>query len=111
MNARRWSKPVSILLICFLCSFVGGCTAKLAYEFYNGPVWLNSVIVALFVGLGACFGSLMVITSSMERWKSNSNDDRPIAVLGFILWTPMFLLGLLALWKALQNFFSLFIVK
>jgi hypothetical protein len=82
MKTRRLSNPVFILLVFFISSYVGGCTTKLIYQSFNGPEWLNSVVVATFVGLGACFGSLGAIISSAVRWKNNSNDDRPIAVLG-----------------------------
>lgn len=111
MKIRNLSKPVLILLVCFLCSFVGGCTTKITYDFFNGPEWLNSVVVGIFVGLGACFGSLMAITASMEKWNSKSDFAKPKALLALILCIPMLLLGLLALWETLLNFSAIISIK
>jgi len=108
MNNIRRSKIDLIFGLGFLISFLGGCTTKLIYEFRNEPDWLNSVVVAMFVGLGACFGSLMGVTSIIiYKSKIDSFDKKIKAIVSLLIAVPVFFVGLFVLWVALENFLRL----
>jgi hypothetical protein len=53
----------------FLLSFVGGCTAKRIYQARNNdPVWLNSVVVAMFIGSFLCCAGCMGLLDSRKHY-------------------------------------------
>jgi hypothetical protein len=101
MSVEHKSKIVLSFLFVGLFSFVGGCTAKLIYQLNNEePVWLNSIVVATFLGLGFCsmsFGG--VVSSFFYGWKT----DKARAIWSLIVGIPFFLIGLFILWKVLLN--------
>lgn len=104
MNKLSKSKTDLIFALGWLMSFIFGGAAKLAYEFFRAPEWLNSVVVGTFVGLGICFASLMAI-SSVIIYKSSIRTFSQIirAILSMLIGIPLFLIGLFVLWKALLN--------
>ncbi len=94
---------------CFLVSFVGGCAAKLTYEVMNhNPMWLNTVVVAVFGGLFLCSAGFMGLLASRKLYQQDSFASKTSAVLIFLFYciTPM-LLGLFVLQIALKNLINL----
>ena len=94
---------------CLLTSAMGGCSAKLLYEINSNPVWLNSVVVAMFQGLFFCSGGLMGLLASRKLYKQpNSLDSKVRAGLLFLFFCipPMFL-GLFILRIAIRNLINL----
>jgi len=106
---KRKSKIDLIFGLCWLLSFVSGCTAKLIYETYNAPACLNSVVVGAFVGLGVCFMSLTAITSSIVHgMKTDSFGKKARAILSMIIGIPILFIGLFILWKVAVNLLEMF---
>jgi len=101
---------VSLLFsLCLLVFFIGGCSAKLLYEVYGNPTWLNSVVVAIFEGLFFCSWGLIGLLASRKLYKqTNSFDSKVRAGLVFLFFCipPMFL-GLFILQIAMRNFINL----
>ena len=96
----------------WILSFAGGCVAKLAYEYGNVPGWVNSVIVGVFVGLGLCFMSLTVITGNiLLGWDRSSIYKRLRVIAYLVVFIPVFFIGLLSLWKALENLGNVILAK
>lgn len=113
MKKLRQLKIDSILVLifglCFLPSFLGGCSAKLLYQINNGPTWLNSVVVAAFGGAFFCSWGLAGALASKKRWAGTNRFDYKVgAVLLFLFYSmlPLFL-GLFILWVAIRNFIEL----
>ena len=112
MNNIRKAKIDLIFGLGWLLSFLGGCAAKFVYEVYNAPNWLNSVVVGLFVGLGICFASLMVVTSIFIHKSSiNSLDKKIKAMLSLLISIPLFLVGLFVLWRVLENLLKRLLIR
>lgn len=108
MNKMHKSKIDLIFGLGLLVSFLGGCTAKLIYEMRHEPNWLNTVVVAMFIGLGACSGSLMGVTSIViHRSKIDSFDQKIKAMVSLLIAIPVFFVGLFVLWRALGNLLEL----
>jgi hypothetical protein len=92
----------------WLLSFVGGCTAKFIYSFYNGPIWLNTIIVGIFVGLGLCFMSLTVVIANIPYvWENHSLYKKARVLLWFLLSIAFFLAGIVSLWEAMMNLYAI----
>jgi hypothetical protein len=93
---------------CLLLSFIGGCSAKLLYEANNNPVWMNTVVVAMFQGFFFCSGGLMGLIASKKLFQMNSLESRIRASLIFLFFCipPMFI-GLFILNIAVRNLISL----
>jgi ABC-type dipeptide/oligopeptide/nickel transport system permease component len=86
-----------------------GFYAKVVYEANRQPEWLNSVVVGMCVGLGACFGSVMGIASVfIYRDRIDSLDKKLKALFSLLLAVPVFFLGLFVIWRALMNLIELF---
>ena len=110
MKKGRLSKLILIFGLGWLLSFVGGCSAKLSYEFFNAPAWMNSVIVGLFVGLACIFMSLAAIASSFNfDWHGSKSENKIKAIYSLVLGTVIFLAGLFVFWRVFLNFQSLFL--
>jgi hypothetical protein len=107
MEPRQLRKPALILLVCWLGVFVVGFMAKVVYESFNGPEWLNSVVVATCIGLDACVMYSVGIRYLIAKWKDRSVFSKLWGLIVLLLFTPFFLLGLLALWQGLSNFIAL----
>src|SRR5689334_22435636 len=105
MKIEHKSKIDVIFFLGGILSFVGGCTAKFIYQSNNNePVWLNSIVVGIFVGSGFCFMSLMAISVSfLYGWKT----DKARAIWSLIVGIPVFFIGLFILWKVLLNLLAL----
>jgi uncharacterized membrane protein (DUF485 family) len=104
MNTIRKLKLDLVFGLGWLISFIGGCSAKLIYEVNNEPIWLNSVVVGIFIGLGICFASLMVITSVfIYKSRIDSFDKKARAILSLLITIPLFFVGLFVIWRALVN--------
>jgi hypothetical protein len=94
---------------CLLTSFIGGCSAKLLYETYLNPPWLNSVVVAMFEGLFFCSWSLMGLLASRILYKqTDSFYSKVRAGLVFLFFSiPPMLIGLIILQIAIRNLIKL----
>ena len=104
MEKGHLSKPAMIFSLGWLLSFVGGCTAKAAYIFFNAPEWSNSVIGGLFVGLTCFFMSFAMVTSSSNfDWRVTTAQNKAKAIYSLIIGTVIFGVGLFVFWQVFLN--------
>lgn len=111
LRQLKFDSILSLMLgLCFLTSFVGGCSAKLIYQINNNePIWLNSVVVAIFLGLFFCSWGLFGVLTSIKLWARTNRFIYKIgAVLLFLFYSvlPLFS-GLYVLWIAIGNLINL----
>jgi len=95
----------------FFISFMGGCSAKLIYQVNgNQPDWLNSVVVAMSIGVFFCsvgFIGLLASRKTIMQSKSLASIIKASLLFLFYFVVPM-ALGLLVLRNSMQNFINLF---
>ena len=94
---------------CLILSFVGGCSAKLAYQMMNNnPGWLNNIVVAMFVGLFFCSWGTIGVLASRKLFRESSFDSKIKAIMMFVLFgIPPLIFGLFDLYLTFRNLVGL----
>ena len=66
-----------IFFLGWILSFMAGCTARVAYQNYGNPKWLDA-LVGVFGGLVFYFSSLCVVTSTLAEFRQNHTCDKAV---------------------------------
>jgi hypothetical protein len=103
MSQNRNGKILAgIFLIGFLLCVMGSCSARVAYQEFGEPEWLDS-LVNLLGGSACSFAGLMVWTVAFTYyWKNNKAK----AFIAFVVGISVLLLGLMYIWYGLVFFLA-----